>query len=75
MSLGIIEKKLPKKQRIMKTYVLMFMFGVVFTILILTQGLLLNPSLFYIFEILELFGVYLIIKKFVNKEIGGKKKK
>lgn len=72
MPFGLIEKKLPKEKRLMKNYGVMFMFGVMFTILMLVQGLLLNKILFYVLEIFELWLVYLIIKKFTNKEMEEK---
>lgn len=72
MPFGIIEKGLPKKKRLMKNYGFMFMFGVIFTILMIAQGLLVDKLLFYTLEIFELGIVYLIIKRFVNKEMEEK---
>lgn len=71
----IIREKISKEKRIMQNYWLMFGFGVGFTILMIVQGLLLHKALFYLLEVLELVGIYFLIKNFTKKEMGGKNKK
>jgi len=59
------------KAVVMNRYFLMFMFGVMFTILMVLQRLLLKQLfLYYIALTLELVVVYFIIKNFAKKELG-----
>lgn len=69
MPFGIIEKGMPKEKRLRNKFGFMFLFGVIFTILMITQGLLIDKLLFYTLEIFELGIVYLLIKKFTKKEM------
>jgi len=62
-------EKTKRKETILKRYVVMFGFGVVFTILMMVQGFLLEPILFYILEAVELIIVYFLIKSFVKREL------
>lgn len=73
MPIGIMEKGLSKEKRLMRNYGVIFLFGVMFTILMIAQGLLVNKLLFYTLEVVELGIVYLIIKKFVKKEMKEEK--
>ena len=58
------------KVSVMNRYFLMFMFGVIFVILEAIQRLLFPKFLYYILFVLELAGVYFIIKNFTKKELG-----
>ena len=58
------------KMAVMNRYFLMFMFGVVFVIIEAIQRLLLSNWIYYILLVLELVGVYFIIKNFAKKELG-----
>ncbi len=58
------------KSVVMNRYFLMFMFGVMFTILMVVQRLLLKQFLYYIALALELVGVYFIIQNFTKRELG-----
>lgn len=70
---GLIEKGLTKEKRLMRKFGFMFVFGVLFTILMISQGLLLGKKLFYPLEIIEVIIVYLLIKNFVKKEMEERK--
>ena len=71
----IIREKLNKERRIMQNYWLMFGFGIGFLMLMIAQGLLLSKELFYFLEVVELVGIYFIIKNFTKKEMGEWKTK
>ena len=58
------------KMAVMNRYFLMFMFGVVFVIIEAIQRLLLSNWVYYILLVLELGGVYFLIKNFAKKELG-----
>lgn len=74
MAFGLAEKGTSKQVKLIKKFSIIFMFGVVFSVLMVTQGLLLGKKLFYVLEIVELVGVYYLIKNFAKIEIKEDKK-
>lgn len=71
---GIIEKGLTKEKRLMKKFGIIFMFGVIFTIFMLLQGVVISVKLFYVVEVIELGIVFFLIRHFVRSEIKEDKK-
>lgn len=66
MPVGIITKGEKKEKVLLKSFVLVFMLGVVFVILMAFQSLFFPGWFFYVLLFLELVLVYFLIKSFVR---------
>lgn len=54
------------KKNLMQKFVLMFGFGVAFTLLMAIQKIFVSSLIYLVLVFLELVGVYFIIKKFMK---------
>ena len=59
------------KIAVMNRYFLMFMFGAIFVILEVIQRFIFSNLLFYTLSVLEVVGVYFVIKNLAEKELWG----